>query len=661
MYFFLSAILIFIFSATAVLFLGKSASKTTLVGVGGAVSGCITGLIPAFSIVLGGRTESLRLPWDIPFGSFFIEIDPLSAFFLIPTLILCAAAAIYGGGYMKSYAHRKSLGVSWFFFNILIASMAFVLTARNGMLFLMAWEVMTLASFFLVTFENEKRSVREAGWIYLVSTHLGTAFLLVLFILMGNSSGSMDFNSFSGQGALVHTSASVLFLLSIIGFGTKAGFMPFHVWLPEAHPAAPSHVSAVMSGAMIKTGIYGILRILTFLGTPPPWWGWLLIGIGLFSGVLGALLALAQHDLKRLLAYSSVENVGIITLGLGLGLIGLSYGSLPLTVLGLAGALLHVVNHAFFKGLLFLGAGSVLHATGTLQISQLGGLLKKMPLTGTCFLIGAVAISGLPPLNGFVSEFLIYLGAFQGGTTGNFMAAIPGLILLVGLALIGGLAAAVFAKAGGIAFLGEPRSERARHCHEAGLAMTMPMLFLSACCILIGFSSPWIIMIMGPTLETISLLDTKSIHESLALIYKPLEKLTLIASCLAGFVIALAALRKLLLKNRVVTRSVTWDCGYLQPTARMQYTAASFVQPFMEFFKLLVPARIKAVRPEGLFPRHASFAIDTPDTFKEKLYQPIFLGIVQGLDKLRWLQHGRIQLYILYIVLTLLVLFIWKL
>ena len=661
MHFLICAILIFLLSAVAALLLAKSPSRSTLAGVGGAVAGCVAGLIPAISIALGGGKESLRLPWNIPFGTFFVEIDPLSAFFLIPTFILCGAAAIYGGGYLKSYAGRKSLGASWFFFNILIASMAFVLISRNGMLFLVAWEVMTLASFFLVTFENEKRSVREAGWIYLISTHMGTAFLLVLFILMGHSSGSMDFDSFSMPGALAHASASVLFLLSIIGFGTKAGFMPFHVWLPEAHPAAPSHVSAVMSGAMIKTGIYGILRILTFLGMPLSWWGWLLIGIGLFSGFLGVLLALAQQDLKRLLAYSSVENVGIMTLGLGLGLIGLSHGLPAITVLGFAGALLHVVNHAFFKGLLFLGAGSVLHGTGTLEISRLGGLLKRMPLTGTLFLIGAAAISGLPPLNGFVSEFLIYLGAFEGATSGNFITALPGLLLVAGLALIGALAAALFAKAGGIAFLGEPRSESARHCHEADLKMTLPMCFLAACCVLVGLFSPWLVGMMGPVLGVISHADMNSIHGSLVLVSRPLENVTLAAICLAGFAVILASARRRLLKNRTVTQAGTWDCGYLRPTASMQYTGASFVQPFMEFFRLLVPTRIRAEKPEGLFPRNASFAVETPDTFRQNFYQPVISGITTGLEKLKWLQHGRIQLYILYIVVTLLVLFIWKL
>ena len=270
---------------------------------------------------------------------------------------------------------------------------------------------MSLASFFLVMFDDEKESVRRAGWIYLVAMHLGTAFLLAMFLLLGQERRLAGFRAALGRA---RRRSGVLFLLAVVGFGTKAGFIPLHVWLPEAHPAAPSHVSAVMSGVMIKTGIYGLLRMLTLLGPPPAWWGWTLLGIGVVSGVLGVLFALAQHDLKRLLAYHSVENIGIIALGLGVGLLGISYGNPTMAALGFAGGLLHVVNHAVFKSLLFLGAGSVLHATGTGEIDRLGGLLKRMPVTGATFLVGAAAISGLPPLNGFVSEFLIYLGALAG-------------------------------------------------------------------------------------------------------------------------------------------------------------------------------------------------------------------------------------------------------
>ncbi len=280
--------------------------------------------------------------------------------------------------------------------------------------------------------------------------------------------------------------------------------MPLHVWLPEAHPAAPSHVSALMSGVMIKTGIYGLMRAFTFLGTPPLWWGWGLVAIGLSSGVLGVLFALAQHDLKRLLAYHSVENIGIIALGLGVGLLGMSTGSAVLMVLGFGGALLHVLNHALFKGLLFLGAGAVVHGTGTREIDHLGGLLKRMPWTAAAFLIGAVAISGLPPLNGFLSEFLIFFGAFKGGISTSGPVAVPLLAVIAGLALIGGLAVACFTKAFGIVFLGEPRSEHVSRAHEVDWTMRLPMLMLAAACVGIGLFAPVMVGSLQTVLENVT-------------------------------------------------------------------------------------------------------------------------------------------------------------
>ena len=418
---FLSGMALLVVSALAALLTRRFPKACTLLGAGGAVAGCALALLPA-ARGLCGAAVSIRYPWSLPGGTFYAEIDSLSAFFLIPALGLPLVSAIYGGKYMMAYAGKKSLGASWFFYNLLAAGMAMSIVARNAVLFLMAWETMALASFFLVTFENEKPEAREAGWIYLVATHIGTAFLLVFFLLPGGE--SLDFDRFN-PGA----HPGLLFLLALVGFGTKAGFMPLHVWLPEAHPAAPSHVSAVMSGAMIKTGIYGLLRALMLLGQPPAWWGWVLVVIGISSGVLGVLFALAQHDLKRLLAYHSVENIGIIALGLGAGLLGVSYHSPVLAVLGFGGGLLHVLNHALFKGLLFLGAGSVAHGTGTREIDRLGGLLKRMPWTGITFLVGAAAISGLPPLNGFISEFLIYLGAF-GAIQGTPAESILGITLI---------------------------------------------------------------------------------------------------------------------------------------------------------------------------------------------------------------------------------------
>ena len=650
----LIAVAILVGSGLAALLAARSPRVATTLGAGGTVVACIMGLIAAVPCLFGAPAESLRLAWNVPYGSFFVEVDALSAFFLLPIFGLSALAAVYGAEYLQAWRGRKSLGAAWFFYNLLVASMALVVLARNGVLFLVAWETMALTSYFLVTFEDEQDSVREAGWTYLVASHLGTAFLLAMFVLLGRSSGSLDFDRYSSANA------GALFLLALVGFGTKAGFMPLHVWLPEAHPAAPSHVSALMSGAMIKMGIYGLLRTLTFLGPPPVWWGWVLIGIGLTSGVLGVLFALAQHDLKRLLAYSSVENIGIITLGLGVGLVGVSTGSPVLAVLGFGGGLLHVLNHAMFKGLLFLGAGSVLHGAGTREIDQLGGLAKRMPWTAATFLVGAVAISGLPPLNGFVSEFLIYLGAFNGATQ-RAGAAVPLLAAIAGLALIGGLAVACFTKAFGVVFLGEPRSEHAAHAHEAGAAMRWPMALLAVGCALIGLCAPFVVRPLASVLPLVSGLAPETISEKWADAADPLRFIIAGSVALLVFVAGLAWLRRRLLAGRMVAETVTWDCGYAQPSARVQYTASSFAQPLTTLFAPLLGTRRTLAAPEGFFPHAASLATATPDAARVVLYEPAFSGVGWVLARMRWLQQGRIQLYVLYIALTLLVLLVWKL
>ena len=457
----------------------------------------------------------------------------------------------------------------------------------------------------------------------------------------------------------------VFFLLAVIGFGTKAGFIPMHVWLPEAHPAAPSHVSAVMSGVMIKTGIYGLLRMLTLLGPPPAWWGWTLVAIGVVSGILGVLYALSQHDLKRLLAYHSVENIGIIALGLGVGVLGISYGNPTMAALGLTGGLLHVVNHAVFKSLLFLGAGSVLHATGTGELDRLGGLLKRMPVTGATFLIGAAAISGLPPLNGFVSEFLIYLGAIAGlGSQAHSAPAWPLMSVLVvgGLALIGGLAAACFTKAFGIVFLGEPRSGEAAHAHEAGAAMRWPMVVLAGLCVLIGLAAPLWPQVLQPAVAVVlpeNLREAATASASQAV--GPLTGVVFGSYILLGLIVLIMHVRRKLLAGRRVEQTVTWDCGYAAPTPRMQYTASSFARPLTLLFRLFLQPRDEIHPPHGLFPKHAALHTHTPDLFRRYVYEPLFLGVAWLASKLRWLQEGRIQIYVLYIALTILVLLIWKL
>jgi formate hydrogenlyase subunit 3/multisubunit Na+/H+ antiporter MnhD subunit len=606
--------------------------------------------------LLGGPEASLRIAWDVPYGAFFVQIDALSALFLLPVFGVSALAAVYGAEYVLARGHGGRPGTSWFFFNLLVASMAIVLVARNAVLFLVGWEIMALASFFLVTEDHDDATVREAGWTYLVATHVGTAWLLALFILLGRGSGSLDFDRFSPAAG-----AGLLFVLAVVGFGTKAGFMPLHVWLPEAHPAAPSHVSALMSAVMIKTGIYGLLRTLTFLGRLPPWAGWLLIAVGAASGVLGVVLAIAQHDLKRLLAYSSVENVGIIALGIGLGLVGLQTGAPVLAVLGFAGALLHVVNHALFKGLLFLAAGAVLRATDTRRIDALGGLLRRMPHTGIAFLAGAGAICGLPPFNGFVSEILLYVGALGAVTSLGSAAAVPALAVIAALSVVGGLAVACFTGAFGVAFLGEARSERASHAHEVGPCMRAAMELLGAACLLIGVCAPVVVGVLAPVLVEVTGLPPEVVHGALAGVSGTLAWIAAASGALLALVALASVLRRSLLSGRPVAAAGTWDCGYARSSPRMQYTASSFAQPLTALFGPLIGSRSRLSPPTGFFPRSATFSSTTPDPCHERLYRPVFKAIEGSLSAFRWVQHGRVQLYVLYIAVTLLVLFLWKL
>lgn len=657
MVWFLIALAIFTIGGIVAAVLGRNPRAASLVGVGSAALGGCMVLVLSSYVLVSGDSQALRAAWPTPLGSANMLLDPLAAVFAAAISLVTALAAVYGREYLRSDASGKNQGIIWLFFNLLAVGMLLVVVARNGVLFLASWELMSLASFFLVTHDDEKESVRRAGWVYLIAMHLGTAFLLALFLLLGKNSPSLDFDQFSTAAA----PSGVFFILAVIGFGTKAGFIPMHVWLPEAHPAAPSHVSAVMSGVMIKTGIYGLLRMVTMLGEPPAWWGWTLIGIGVVSGVMGVLYALSQHDLKRLLAYHSVENIGIISLGLGVGILGIAYKNPTMAALGFTGGLLHVVNHAVFKSLLFLGAGAVLHATGTGELDRLGGLLKRMPTTATTFLVGAAAISGLPPLNGFVSEFLIYLGAIAGvgGSLRSAEATMISITVVGGLALIGGLAAACFTKAFGIVFLGEPRSSEASHAHEAGAAMRWPMIVLAALCVVIGLTAPWWPMILRPAVQILVRMRTPV--DVAATSAGPLAGVIFTSYILLGLVVLLWQLRRRLLAGRRVEQAVTWDCGYMAPTPRMQYTSSSFARPLVLLFRLFLRPRDEIHPPQGLYPKHASLHTHAPDVFRRYFYNPLFLGIAWAASKLRWLQEGRIQIYVLYIALTILVLLIWKL
>ncbi|HEX7598433.1 MAG TPA: proton-conducting transporter membrane subunit, partial [Polyangia bacterium] len=413
MAFLVFALVILLGSGGIALLLGRRAGLTTAVGAAGAVLASILGMVPAAQTLLGHHWTSLRLPWQAPTQDLLLGLDPLSAFFLAPVLVLGAVAAVYGRPYLLPYRDRRSLGPAVCSFNVLMAAMVTVLAARSTVLFLVAWEAMTLSSYILVTFEHEEAEVRRAGWVYLVAAHVGEACLLAMFLLLDHRAGGLGFDAFSAMPAPSAGFSAGIFILAVVGFGIKAGFLPFHVWLPEAHAAAPSHVSALMSGVMIKLGLYGLLRVTTFLPSAS-WWGPTLIVLGLAGAVWGISLALYQRDMKRVLAYSSVENMGIITIGIGLAYWRAKHGDFWLAALAACGALLHAWNHVIMKGLMFLSAGSLLHGSGSKDMEKLGGLMKRMPRTGTAMLVGAVAIAGLPPLNGFVSEWLIYLGLMGG-------------------------------------------------------------------------------------------------------------------------------------------------------------------------------------------------------------------------------------------------------
>lgn len=639
---------------------GRRAGVNRLGGLIGAAGCAISGAAGAWAL-LANQSFDATLSWPgMALGAIHVGLDPLSGFFALVVALLGFLGSIYGMGYWAAHKGRRALGFGWAEYHFLVGAMLLVVMARDGVLFLVAWEVMSVASFLLVIFERGHREALEAGWVYLAATHLGAACLIVMFLLLGRGSDSFDF-ALIGKD-IGPAAAGTVFILAILGFGSKAGFVPMHVWLPEAHPAAPSHVSALMSGAMIKMGIYGIVRTILMLGTPPAWWGWTLLGIGAVSGILGVLYALAQHNLKRLLAYHSVENIGIILLGLGLGVIGWSTHHLGLAALGFAGGFLHVFNHAVFKGLLFLSAGSVLHSTHTADMDHLGGLMRRMPYTGAFFVVGAAAICGLPPLNGFVSEFLIYLGSFRevASETAPMSLRLACILALTSLAMIGGLAGACFVKAAGTVFLGEPRSSRARTAREAGFSMLFLMGVLSLLCVAVGLSGPVALRIgwnvLGAFPFTGSL--TRSVFDSAAI---PLRWVSLGGGALLLIVAAAVAVRKILQAGKPRGRVGTWDCGYVAPSTRMQYTSSSFAAPLVELFRPVLGTRTQAQPPKGLFPRQASLRTHTGDLCRSLIFRPLFQLVQEAAQRLRPLQHGRIQIYVLYLAAVLLILLVWKL
>ncbi|MFI5350384.1 MAG: proton-conducting transporter membrane subunit [Elusimicrobiota bacterium] len=631
--------------------LSRSISLACLTG------GCATGLLLALSVLGGDELASIRMPWTVPLGEIFLGIDPLSAFFLVPIFAVGLAAGVYGEGYLEASRGHLSPAYVRFFYFLLTASMAVAVCARNGVLFLAAWEIMALAAFFLVCAEDRKPGVRRAGLIYIVCTHLGILCLFVLFAVMGARAGSMDFAAMKAAMPGPGRTLTGLFALALTGFGLKAGFMPFHFWLPEAHPVAPSHASAVLSAVVLKLGIYGLLRFISFCPSVPESWGLVFLAIGASSGILGVLFALAQHDLKRLLAYHSVENIGIIALGMGLGCLGLSHGSPALATIGFAAALLHVLNHSLFKSLLFLGAGAYDQALGSRDIEGAGGLLRRMPWVSLFSWIGAAAICGLPPFNGFVSEWLVYyglLGRDLGGARGAMLAA-------AALALIGGLAAACFTKAYGALTLGEPRGQAALAAKDPGDLMLWPMAFLAVSCLVIGIHPGPFVLSAARCAATIGRFSPGSAWPAVAGALRPLTIIGWMGASALGLAGLLWIFRATLLRVREVGAVPTWGCGFTRPTPRMQYTASSYASPLARAFEGILKPELEFHPPSGYWPQRASFHSHTPDLTLDRALIPASDAVERALSVVRRVQHGRLQYYLLYVFGFLVAVLLWKL
>ncbi len=598
-----------------------------------------------------GEVVSLDLSAVAPFP-FALALDRLSAFFLLLICVVAAPVTLFSIPYVEQHYQGARRAWFWTLLPLFLGSMVLVVAASTAFAFLFGWELMTLFSAGLILIDGDSEQRRHDLFIYLLMMHAGAAAVIATFLLFLPSAPGLGFAAMRAAGATMPAAMrSALFLLAFVGFGAKAGIIPLHLWLPRAHPMAPSPVSALMSGVMLKTAIYGFVRLtFDFLGGGPAWWGYLVLAAGAVSGVLGVLYAIAEHDLKRLLAYHSVENIGIIYLGLGASLLFLAHGAPAWATLALMAALLHTLNHALFKSALFLGAGAISHAAHTLDIEELGGLQKRMPVTGAAFLIACCSIVGLPLFNGFVSEWLMFRSFLGGATLANIPAAVV-LPLMAGvLALIGGLAAACFAKVYGVAFLGRPRSREAEHATEVPLAMRISMAVLAACCVVIGVAPT---VLFRPLAAAIS-----GFMRGAAM---PEEALSLgrvipwIAVVVVVFVLAATAMRKL---KRVTS---TWACGLPGLDRRMQYTSTAFSKPLRTVFsQAYKPERTVEVVPADApyFPSAISYRSVRTTSYERALYRPVMDAIVSWANGLRRLQTGNIQVYLLYIFLALVALLV---
>jgi hydrogenase-4 component B len=616
---------------------GRFAARVWL---GSTVVAAGAGLWAALSVLAGGAPWEWRSAFQVGGEPVHLRLDSLSAVFVALLGAVGGLGTVYAREYWADRTHPRSAPAGRVWWSAMLGSLGLVLLSSDGLHFLLAWELVTVTSYFLITLDRGKDEVRAAGWLYLGASHAATLCLFAFFSILAARNGGWDLGPMRG-----HTELAPLFWLALAGFGVKAGMFPLHVWLPSAHANAPSHMSAILSGVTIKLGIYGMMRFSGWMPVPGAA-GWVVALLGVASAVLGVAFALGQHDLKRLLAYHSVENIGIILIGFGFALIAANHGNAAWGEIALAGGLLHVWNHGLFKSLLFFGGGSVLHATHTREMSRLGGLWRRMPWTTGLFALGAAAISGIPPLNGFVSEWLVYLGLFD-AVNGHGKPALAAVFAAALLAVTGALALTCFIKVCGVVFLGAPRTSAAEGARECGLLMRVPMAFLAAGCVAIGLAP----MLVWPAVARaaadwnpawggvpapVSLASLGSFHVALA---------------------AFAAAGVLLLWIRVrrngLRRAPTWDCGYAEPTPRMQYTAGSFSGIVTEWFSwILCPVR-RGERPTQTFPTYARLEEHTPETVLVRVVEPAAGAVMRLSNTARRMQRGRSQAYLLYLALGL--------
>jgi hydrogenase-4 component B len=612
-------------------------------------------------------TQGFGYSWEYTaaFSKYFltITIDSLSAFFILITNFTVITGLLFSKGYLKPYIDKKSpfeISLHYFSYVWLHFSMLSVLMFRAGMPFLIAWELMAVSSFILILFEGEKRTTLKTAVNYIVQMHVGFVFLLLAFLICQAKTGVMSFDALKQFFAANNN--IWLFLMFFIGFGFKAGFVPLHTWLPEAHPAAPSHVSGVMSGVMIKMGIYGIVRVLTYIQSDIYTIGLFILIVSALSGVIGVMMAIVQHDLKKLLAYHSIENIGIIGMGIGMGTIGIGMNNPMLAVLGFTGGLLHVLNHSLFKSLLFFSAGSVYSKFHTRNIDQLGGVIHNMPKTATLFLIGSIAICGLPPLNGFISEILIYCGLFKGLINGNFYQYMAMLLSIIALVLIGGLAVFCFSKAFSVVFLGTSRNKNIHDVAEVSNSMLFPQYLISAVIILIGlFPVLFIKPLSNLVIAKFPIAADCRIEE---LIYS-LNKISIIGFILIFIISVLSYIRYSVMKKKPVQYGPTWGCGYTAGTERQQYTGTSYATNFSELAEPLLRTKKEFlhIQDNDIFPAQRTFKTHPQDIFKKTINKCVDFSMLV-LKRLARLQTGNIQHYVLYafiFILSIMVLLFLKL